>query len=87
MKWLNYHHLFYFWAVAKEGSLRRAAEKLHISQPTISAQIRHLDEDVSLQLVVCLVSHLFAQKFTLLHATRPRSPLCSVSSRWPDLEP
>jgi LysR family transcriptional regulator, transcriptional activator of nhaA len=44
MKWLNYHHLFYFWAVAKEGSLRRAAEKLHISQPTISEQIRHLEE-------------------------------------------
>src|SRR6266403_5449663 len=36
-------------------------------------------------LVVCLVSHLFAQKFTLLHARGHRTPLCSVSSRWPDL--
>jgi LysR family transcriptional regulator, transcriptional activator of nhaA len=44
MNWLNYHHLLYFWAVAKEGSLRRAGEKLHISQPTISAQIRQLEE-------------------------------------------
>jgi LysR family transcriptional regulator, transcriptional activator of nhaA len=44
MTWLNYHHLLYFWAVAKEGSLRRAAEKLHVSQPTISAQIRQLEE-------------------------------------------
>jgi LysR family transcriptional regulator, transcriptional activator of nhaA len=44
MNWLNYHHLLYFWAVAKEGSLRRAGEKLHLSQPTISAQIRQLEE-------------------------------------------
>jgi LysR family transcriptional regulator, transcriptional activator of nhaA len=40
---LNYHHLRYFWAVAKEGSLRQAAEKLHVSQPTISAQIGALE--------------------------------------------
>ena len=44
MSWLNYHHLLYFWAVAKEGSLRRAGERLHVSQPTISAQIRQLEE-------------------------------------------
>lgn len=44
MRWLNYHHLRYFWAVAKEGSLRRASEKLHVSQPTISAQLRQLEE-------------------------------------------
>jgi LysR family transcriptional activator of nhaA len=40
---LNYHHLRYFWVVAKEGGLRRAAEKLHVSQPTISAQIAALE--------------------------------------------
>ncbi len=50
MNWLNYHHLLYFWAVAKEGSLRRAAEKLHVSQPTISAQIRQLEEVLGEQL-------------------------------------
>ena len=43
MEWLNYHHLRYFWTVAKEGSLARAAEKLHISQPSISEQIRELE--------------------------------------------
>lgn len=43
MEWLNYHHLRYFWMVAKEGSLARAAEKLHISQPSISEQIRELE--------------------------------------------
>lgn len=40
---LNYHHLRYFWAVAKEGSISHAAEKLHISQPAISEQIRELE--------------------------------------------
>jgi LysR family transcriptional activator of nhaA len=43
MEWLNYHHLRYFWTVAKEGSLARAAEKLHVSQPSISEQIRELE--------------------------------------------
>jgi LysR family transcriptional activator of nhaA len=44
MEWLNYHHLRYFWMVAREGGLRPAAEKLHVSAPSISAQIRELEE-------------------------------------------
>jgi LysR family transcriptional regulator, transcriptional activator of nhaA len=43
MEWLNYHHLRYFWTVAKEGGLARAAEKLRVSQPSISEQIRELE--------------------------------------------
>lgn len=43
MNFLNYHHLRYFWVVAKEGGLRKAAEKLHVSQPTISAQVAALE--------------------------------------------
>lgn len=43
MEWLNYHHLRYFWTVAKEGSISRAAAKLHVSQPSISEQIRELE--------------------------------------------
>ena len=43
MEFLNYHHLRYFWTVAKEGGLRKAADKLHVSQPTISAQIAALE--------------------------------------------
>ena len=46
MEFLNYHHLRYFWMVAREGSLRKAAEKLHLSQPTISAQISALERSV-----------------------------------------
>jgi LysR family transcriptional regulator, transcriptional activator of nhaA len=43
---LNYHHLLYFWSVAKEGSLRRASELLHVSQPSISAQLKKLEESL-----------------------------------------
>lgn len=43
MDWLNYHHLRYFWTVAKEGGLQKAADKLHVSPPSISAQIRELE--------------------------------------------
>lgn len=43
MDFLNYHHLRYFWVVAKEGGLRKASDKLHVSQPTISAQIAALE--------------------------------------------
>lgn len=43
MEFLNYHHLRYFWVVAEEGGLRKAADKLHVSQPTISAQIAALE--------------------------------------------
>jgi len=43
VEFLNFHHLRYFWTVAKEGGLTRAAAKLHVSQPTISAQIQALE--------------------------------------------
>jgi LysR family transcriptional regulator, transcriptional activator of nhaA len=43
---LNYHHLLYFWAVAMEGSLRKASEVLHVSQPSISAQLKRLEESL-----------------------------------------
>ena len=44
--WLNYHHLLYFWAVVREGGISKAAEKLRLSQPTVSAQIRQLEESL-----------------------------------------
>ncbi len=43
MDWLNYHHLLYFWTVAREGGVSRAAERLHLTHPTISGQIRELE--------------------------------------------
>jgi len=50
MDWLNYHHLRYFWTVAKEGGLQQAADKLHVSPPSISAQIRELEETLDVKL-------------------------------------
>lgn len=44
MEWLNYHHLLYFWMVAKEGSVTGAAAALRLSQPTISGQVKQLEE-------------------------------------------
>ena len=41
---LNFNHLFYFYIVAKEGSIKVSAERLHVSQPTISDQIKLLEE-------------------------------------------
>lgn len=46
MDWLNYHHLLYFWMVAKEGSVTAAAEALRLSQPTVSGQVKQLEESL-----------------------------------------
>jgi LysR family transcriptional activator of nhaA len=43
-EWLNYHHLLYFWTVAREGSVSNAATRLRLSQPTVSAQLRMLED-------------------------------------------
>jgi LysR family transcriptional activator of nhaA len=42
--WLNYHHLLYFWTAAREGGVTRAAKKLRLAQPTVSEQIKRLEE-------------------------------------------
>lgn len=47
---LNFHHLFYFWRVAKLGHLTRAAEELHTSQSAVSAQIRQLEQRIGEEL-------------------------------------
>ena len=43
MEWLNYHHLLYFWMVAKHGSITRASAELRLAHPTISGQIHSLE--------------------------------------------
>mgnify|MGYP001590336614 CR=1 FL=1 len=44
MEWVNYHHLLYFWVVAKEGGLVKAGKALRLSHPTLSTQIRALED-------------------------------------------
>jgi LysR family transcriptional activator of nhaA len=48
--WLNYHHLLYFWTVAKEGTIAAASKTLRLAQPTISTQIKTLEEQLGVVL-------------------------------------
>ena len=43
---INYQHLFYFWNVAREESITRACEKLHLAQPTISGQLSVFEQAI-----------------------------------------
>ena len=52
MEWLNYHHLLYFWSVAKHGTMTKACEELRLAQPTISGQIRLLENTLGEKLFV-----------------------------------
>ncbi len=88
LEWLNFHHLRYFWVVAREGSLRRASELLHVSQPSISAQLHQLEDALGEklfqrkgrrlvltqmgQLVVGYADDIFSSGRELLNAVRQR---------------
>lgn len=58
---VNYHHLYYFFVVAQEGSIVKAREKLLLAQPTISAQLRELESQLG--------RTLFERKKQRLHLT------------------
>ena len=44
--WLNYHHLYYFWMTARLGSISAAAGELSLSRPTVSAQLKQLEQSL-----------------------------------------
>ncbi len=46
VEWLNYHHLLYFWVVARKGGVSAASAELRLAQPTISGQIRALEDSL-----------------------------------------
>lgn len=48
--WINYHHLFYFKVIAEEGSVSKAAKVLRLGQPTLSAQLKQLEENLGVKL-------------------------------------
>jgi len=51
MEWLNYHHLFYFWTVARAGSIAKASAELRLAQPTISNQLKTLENNLGVKLL------------------------------------
>lgn len=48
--WLNYHHLLYFWTVVREGGVSAASRKLKLAQPTVSGQIKALEDSLGVPL-------------------------------------
>ncbi|GJM23429.1 MAG: transcriptional activator NhaR [Planctomycetota bacterium] len=52
MEWLNYHHLQYFWAVVQEGGIAAASRRLKVGRPSISMQIKKLEQDLGEPLFV-----------------------------------
>lgn len=60
---MNYHHLFYFWRVAKGQSLTQVASELHVSQSALSTQIKQLEEQMG--------QALFRREGRKLHLTEP----------------
>jgi len=61
MNWLNYNHLYYFWRIAREGSISKASAILQIGQPALSMQLRQLEDDLG--------HELFERKNRALHLT------------------
>jgi len=51
MEWLNYHHLYYFWTVVREGGITAAGKHLHLASSTISAQLSTLEESLDVKLL------------------------------------
>ena len=51
MDWLNYHHLLYFHTVVQQGSISAAAEKLMLTQPTLSKQLKQLEDSLGIPLL------------------------------------
>jgi LysR family transcriptional activator of nhaA len=49
-QWINYHHLFYFKTIAEEGTVSKAADKLRLGQPTLSAQLKQFEDTLGIQL-------------------------------------
>src|SRR6187549_1676571 len=51
MEWLNYHHLLYFWQVVRLGSITAACKELRLAPPTVSTQLRTLEDQLGEKLL------------------------------------
>ena len=81
-EWLNYHHLRYFHAVAQQGSVRRASEKLSISQPSICAQVKQLEAALATPFPNALWSPLFLLRLAALSAVFSLSGCLRANLSW-----
>ena len=52
MENLNYHHLYYFWIVCKEGGFTKASQKLRLSQSAVSEQVSTLESTLGQKLIL-----------------------------------
>ena len=57
---INFNHLYYFWSVARHGSVTAAAKELRVAQPSISVQIKHLEQSLGAPLF-----HRIGRRLTL----------------------
>ena len=48
----NYHHLYYFYVIAQEGSISKATEQLSLAQPTLSAQLKQFEDFLNVKLFI-----------------------------------
>lgn len=48
--WMNFHHLYYFYVIANEGSLAKASKFLHVGQPSLSSQVKQLEQNLQVDL-------------------------------------
>ncbi|MBI4248592.1 MAG: LysR family transcriptional regulator [Elusimicrobia bacterium] len=49
---INYHHLYYFWTAAKSGSIAAATKEIYLAQPTLSLQIKRLEDFLGKRLLI-----------------------------------
>ncbi len=79
MKWLNYHHLYYFYIIAMEGSISKASKKLHLGQPALSAQLKTLEESFGQKLFVRRNRSLFITDSGKIMRSYPSCLACCIS--------
>ncbi len=83
---LNFRHLLYFWAVAKEGSITRAAERLGLSVQAISTQLGQLERQLGQALLAPRGRSLTlteAGRTALAHADQIFQLGSACATRWP----